>query len=149
MKIKTRYHEEVEINQDEIVLFGSGIPGFNEDKEYVVLSLGDDSPFSILQAVNNEELGFVIVDPFTFYPNYEFDLDDSVISQLQIEDKTDIIIFAITTLGESLSKSTINLQAPVVINKIKKLGKQAVLNTDNYHTKHQINNIGQQTSQEG
>jgi flagellar assembly factor FliW len=138
MKIKTRYHEEIEINQEEIVLFGNGIPGFQEDKEYVVLSLGNDSPFSILQAVKNEELGFVIVDPFSIYPKYEFDLDDSVVSQLQIEDKADILIFSIVTLGESLSKSTINLQAPIIINQKKKLGKQAILNTDNYHTKHSI-----------
>jgi flagellar assembly factor FliW len=138
MKIKTRYHEEVEINQDEIVLFGNGIPGFQEDKEYVVLSLGDDSPFSILQSVTKEGLGFVLADPFSFYPTYEFDLDDSVVSQLQIEDKVDVLIFSIVTLGESLLKSTINLQAPIIINQKKKLGKQAILNTGNYHTKHQF-----------
>jgi flagellar assembly factor FliW len=149
MKIKTRYHEEVEINQDEVIFFGSGIPGFQEDKEYVVLSLGDDSPFSILQSVRTEELGFVIVDPFSFYPKYEFDLDNSVVSQLQVDDKADIMIFVITTLGETLLTSTINLQAPIIINRKKKLGKQAVLNTDKYHTKHPIKNVDQHTSQEG
>jgi flagellar assembly factor FliW len=144
MKIKTRYQEEVEINQEEIIFFGQGIPGFQDEKEYIVLSLGDDSPFSLLQSVKNEELGFVLADPFSFYPKYEFELDETVISQLKIQNKVDIIIFTIVTLGESLSKSTINLQAPIVINRKEKVGKQAVLNNDAYHTKHPLETVEQE-----
>ncbi|WP_419393368.1 flagellar assembly protein FliW [Cytobacillus praedii] len=136
MKIKTRYHEEIEACKEDIIYFGSGIPGFPEDKEFINLPLGMDSSFSILQSINNEELGFVIAEPFSFFKEYEFDLDESVITQLKIKDKTDIIIYSIVTLGDSLATSTVNLQAPIIINKIERLGKQAILNTDKYHTKH-------------
>ncbi|KOP72006.1 flagellar biosynthesis protein FliW [Bacillus sp. FJAT-21945] len=136
MQIKTRYHEEIEVSKEDIIYFGSGIPGFPEDKEFINLPLGMDSSFSILQSINNEELGFVIAEPFSFFKEYEFDLDESVITQLKIKDKTDIIIYSIVTLGDSLATSTVNLQAPIIINKRESLGKQAILNTDKYHTKH-------------
>lgn len=147
MKINTRYHKEIEVNKEDIVLFGSGIPGFPQEKEFIVLPLGPDSPFSILQSVNNVELGFVVVEPFSFYKDYEFDLEESVINQLNIEEKADVTIYSIVTIGESLSTSTINLQAPVIINKRKNLGKQAILTTDNYHTKHPL--INNPKGQEG
>lgn len=136
MQIKTRYHEEIEVSKEEIIYFGSGIPGFPEEKEFINLSLGSNSSFSILQSINTEELGFVIAEPFSFFKEYEFELEESVITQLKIKDETDIIVYSIVTLGDSLSTSTINLQAPVIINKRENLGKQAILNTDKYHTKH-------------
>lgn len=148
MKIKTRYHEEIEVSKEEIIYFGSGIPGFPEDKEFINLPLGMDSSFSILQSINNEELGFVIAEPFSFFKEYEFDLDESVITQLKIKDKTDIIIYSIVTLGDSLDSSTVNLQAPIIINKRERLGKQAILNTDKYHTKHVLE-TKKQMGQEG
>lgn len=147
MKINTRYHEEIEVNKEDIILFGSGIPGFPHEKEFIILPLGTDSPFSILQSVNNVELGFVVTEPFSFYKEYEFDLEESVINQLNIKGKSDIIIYSIVTIGESLSTSTINLQAPVIISEREKLGKQAILNTETYHTKHPL--VNKQKGQEG
>ncbi|WP_242690993.1 flagellar assembly protein FliW [Cytobacillus praedii] len=144
----TRYHEEIEASKEDIIYFGSGIPGFPEDKEFINLPLGMDSSFSILQSINNEELGFVIAEPFSFFKEYEFDLDESVITQLKIKDKTDIIIYSIVTLGDSLASSTVNLQAPIIINKRERLGKQAILNTDKYHTKHVLE-TKKQMGQEG
>ncbi|MBS4190257.1 flagellar assembly protein FliW [Bacillus sp. FJAT-49705] len=149
MKIKTRYHEEIEVNKEDKIVFSSGIPGFPEEKEFIVLPLSDDSPFSILQSINNEDLGFVIAEPFSFYKDYEFDLEESVVTQLNIVEKTDIQIYSIVTLGESLSTSTINLQAPVIINRKKNTGKQAILNTDTYHTKHPLVKKINEKSQEG
>ncbi|MEH7124266.1 flagellar assembly protein FliW [Bacillus sp. JJ1773] len=149
MKINTRYHEEIEVNEEDKIFFGSGIPGFPQEKEFVILPLGTDSPFSILQSINNEELGFVISEPFSFYKEYEFDLEESVVSQLDIEKKTDIQIYSIITLGDSLTTSTINLQAPVIINRKENKGKQAILNTDTYHTKHPLVNKNKQKGQEG
>lgn len=147
MKINTRYHEEIEVNKEDIIFFGSGIPGFPQEKEFILLPLGPDSPFSILQSVNNVELGFVVAEPFSFYNEYEFDLEESVISQLKIKEKADVTIYSIVTIGESLLTSTINLQAPLIINKNRKLGKQAVLMTDKYHTKHPL--VNNQKGQEG
>ncbi|KAB2336788.1 flagellar assembly protein FliW [Cytobacillus depressus] len=149
MKINTRYHEEIEVNEEDKIYFDRGIPGFPQENEFVILPLGTNSPFSVLQSVNNEELGFVVAEPFSFYKEYVFDIEESVISQLSIQDKTDIQIYSIITLEDSLSTSTINLQAPVIINRKKNKGKQAILNTEIYHTKHRLTNKNRQIGQEG
>jgi flagellar assembly factor FliW len=145
LRVKTRYNGEVVIEKEEIIVFPSGIPGFPENKEYFKVDMGESSPFSILQSVDTEELGFVIVDPFAFYQDYEFELPDYLTGLLQIDEEKNILIYSIVTLGESLKTSTINLQSPIIINSKKKLGKQLIMNTDKYHTKHSLNKkIGQE-----
>lgn len=145
LKVKTRYNGEVVIEKEKIIDFPSGIPGFTENKEYFILDIGTSSPFSILQSADSEQLGFIIADPFAFYKDYEIVLPDYLTEQLQIKEESDVLIYSIVTLGESLNKSTINLQSPIIINSKKKLGKQLIMNTDKYHTKHPLNNeIGQE-----
>jgi flagellar assembly factor FliW len=145
LKVKTRYNGEIVIEKEKIIDFPSGIPGFPDNKEYFILNLGKNSPFSILQSVDIEELAFVVANPFAFYKDYESELPDYLTEQLEIKEENDVLIFSIVTLGEFLGNSTINLQSPIIINSKKKLGKQLIMNTDKYHTKHPLNKeIGQE-----
>lgn len=136
MNIKTKYHGEMNIPQEEVIEFPSSIPGFLEEKLFVVLRLEEESPFLILQSVQTPELAFVIVVPFVYFPHYEFDLDENTLEQLQIQDENDVIVFTILTVEEPFEQTTANLQAPVVINQKAKLGKQVILTNTNYQTKH-------------
>ncbi|PLR78243.1 flagellar assembly protein FliW [Bacillus sp. V3-13] len=149
MKVKTRYHGELELDQEVIISFPNGVPGFPDDKNYFIIPLDENSPFAILQSVQTEGLGFVIADPFSFYKDYEFELPQSFISQFKIDDKKDINIYSIVTVKDSIDTSTINLQAPIIINNKTKSGKQVILNTDAYHTKHPLKQHNKQTGQEG
>ncbi|WP_026679184.1 flagellar assembly protein FliW [Fictibacillus gelatini] len=137
MKLQTKFQEEIEMHENDVVTFENGIPGFEDEKKFIVLPL-EDSPFSILQSVTTKELAFVMADPFSFFKDYEFTLPDSVIEQLDIHSEEDLFIQVIITLGETLHQSTANLQAPVIMNKRNNKGKQVVLNDANYTTRHPI-----------
>jgi flagellar assembly factor FliW len=144
LNVKTKYNGAIELNKESVIQFPDGIPGFPENKEYFILNMGTSSPFSILQSIDSEELGFVIADPFAFYKDYEFELSDYLTEKLHIKEENDVLTYSIVTLGESLGKSTINLQSPIIINSKKRLGKQLIMNTDKYHTKHPLKKIGQE-----
>ena len=45
MIIKTKYHGEIRIDEGQIISFENGLPGFNEETQFVVLPLSEDSPF--------------------------------------------------------------------------------------------------------
>ncbi|MDQ0161925.1 flagellar assembly protein FliW [Aeribacillus alveayuensis] len=136
MKLRTKYHGEIKIEKEEILKFPYGIPGFSDEKQFVILSFNQDAPFFILQSVQTEQLAFVITIPFLFFPNYEFDLDDNTIQQLKIEKKQDVQVYSILTVQNPFEKTTANLQAPVVINRKEMLGKQVILTNTTYQTKH-------------
>jgi flagellar assembly factor FliW len=138
MIIKTKYHGDYEISDGEVLYFSNGIPGFPHEKKFVIIPLAADETFMILQSVNTCELAFVLIDPFQYFPNYDFTLDDSIVGKLSIHSPEDIAVYSILTVHDPFENTTANLQAPVIINIVNKRGKQVILNVDTYTTRHKI-----------
>ncbi|MDR4889996.1 flagellar assembly protein FliW [Fredinandcohnia sp. QZ13] len=149
MKINTKYHGEVEIEQKDVISFDFGIPGFPDEKEYVILPLAKESVFFILQSFKTEELAFIISDPFIHFSEYQFDIPIDDLETLKIEQKEDVVTFSIITLVEPIEETTANLQAPLLINRNINKGKQLILNDTLYSTKHRIYRKKSSTGQEG
>ncbi|MGA5690514.1 flagellar assembly protein FliW [Cytobacillus pseudoceanisediminis] len=137
MNIQTKFHGEQEINKDDIIYFPYGIPGFLDEKEFYILPLEGTDLF-VLQAVKTTEVAFIVTDPFALFPQYEFDLPEEALEKLEIQSDKDVATFAILTVKDSFDETTANLQAPLVINQTKKIGKQIILNQTPYKTKHKI-----------
>lgn len=134
MKIQTKYFDEVKINEADIIQFPNGLPGFLDEKAFVLLNL-EDTVFQVLQSVETADLGFIVVQPFQFKADYRFELDDQVAEQLKIESEADIMILSIVTLKDSLKTSTVNLKAPLIINHKTKVAKQYIIPKTDYTTK--------------
>ena len=133
MNINTKFLGEVNIDEKEIIQFSNGLPGFENVKEFIVLSLENESLFAILQSIKDPEIGFIIAVPFIFKENYEFDLLDEDKEELKVDSLENLIIYSIVTLKDPFNNSTINLQAPIIINHNTRLAKQLVLlNSDAY-----------------
>lgn len=135
MRIQTRYHGEVEIQEEAILHFSQGIPGFPDETKFTLLPLPDMTSMSVMQSVETPELAFVIADPYSFFQEYTFKLDDSTVEQLQISGPEDVSVFVILTLHDPFEKTTANLQAPVVVNIKTNQAKQVILNDTRYQTK--------------
>lgn len=138
MKIQTRYHGEIEIEEKDILQFEKGIPGFPDEKRFILLGLPEQDLFSIMQSVDTPELAFVLTSPFNFIDNYEFNLDENTIEQLLIENQEDISVFSIVTIQDPFEKTTANLQAPIILNEKNYQAKQLILNETRYKIKHPL-----------
>jgi len=136
MKLQTKYHGEIEIKDTEVIEFPTGIPGFMDEKKFVILRLEEESPFFILQSVDTPQLAFVLAIPFLYFKDYEIELDENTISQLQIECEQDVSVYSILTVKDPFEQTTANLQAPIIINNQSKRGKQIILTNTSYKTKH-------------
>jgi flagellar assembly factor FliW len=137
MKIETKYHGEYELQQQQIIHFAQGIPGFSEEKRFVLLPL-EDTPFVILQSVATPTLGFAMIDPFLYFPDYDFELDDASIEQLELSSAKEVAVYVILTVADPFDQTTANLQAPIVLNQQKRFGKQVILTNTPYQTKHRL-----------
>lgn len=135
MLVDTKYLGKQDIEEDKIIYFETGIPGFQEEKKFVVLDIPGNDVMQIMQSLQNTNLAFFITNPYHFYHDYSFKLDDSVIDSLAIKDEKEVVIFVIMTIQEPFENSTLNLRAPVIINSDKKIGKQFILNDDDYPLK--------------
>ena len=137
MKITTAYMGEVEINPTQIIKFEYGLPGFEDEKEFIQLPLSEASAYQILQSVKTEGLAFIITSPYAIIADYSFELDESVILTLDIKSDNEVAVFVIVSLKDALENSTVNLKAPIVLNIENKKAKQIILE-DDYAIRHQL-----------
>lgn len=141
MNLLTKNFGEIEITQDRVFSFPDGLPGFANNKRFVILDNDDVTyPFKWLQSVEDSNLSFVIIDPFYILPDYEVEIPDEEVEKLKIENIADATIFAIVLVPEDLSLISANLLAPIVLNNKSKLGKQITMNTDKYKIRQYIIN---------
>ncbi len=136
MELETKFHGDIEIEQEELITFPQGIPGFIDKKEYVLLPLNDESPFFILQSTEEKNIAFITITPWDVIAGYEFDISETVETLLEVEKPADILVLSICTITDKLENMTVNLAAPVLINHEKKLGKQIVIDESHYSIKH-------------
>jgi len=138
MKIKTRFMGEVEVDEREIIHFPEGVPGFEGSRKYALLDIPGNDAFKIMQNAEEEYVSFVVADPWAFFESYDFDIPDEELLKIKITKKEQIAVLNIVTLSDDFEKSTVNLLAPVVINSEDRVGKQYVLNSGKYMTKHPL-----------
>ena len=139
MKIKTAYFGELTIDPSEILHFAHGIPGFEEEDQFILLPFEENSIFKILQSTKTEQLAFIITSPYTVVSDYTFDIDEATVKALNIQHENEVAVFAILSLKDTLANSTINLKAPIVLNTTNKKAKQVILDKENYAIRHQLN----------
>lgn len=135
MIIDTVVWGNLEIDDKHVYHFAKGIPGFEEETEFVLIEQ-EQTPFEYLQSIKNRELSFLLTDPFLFYPDYEFELPDSDAKELELDNE--VMVRCILTLRDPAENSTLNLLAPIVLNSDKHLGKQVVLHQTSYGTQHPL-----------
>jgi flagellar assembly factor FliW len=102
------------MNQE--ILFIREIPGFPGLTKFSLLQSEMNWPFASLQSLEDEKVGFIMSDPFTLFSEYHVDLPDDIVSDLEVLSPEEVQVWGIITYRTSLLQSTINLQAPVIIN---------------------------------
>jgi flagellar assembly factor FliW len=138
LTVKTTRFGEIEVAADKIITFKHGIPGFEEETEFIILPYDEDSPFFLLQSAKTDFLAFLMTDPFKFLSDYEFSIDDENMQELGIEKPEDIVIFSMVTVRGKVKDMTANLVAPVVINIKNNRARQIVLEKSPYKTQHRV-----------
>lgn len=119
--------QQVELGK---LFFEDGIPGFSH-LQFFQLMQEEESPFYLIQSIEEANVGFWSVDPFSFFPAYKFELSNVAKEALRVEDQSQLAVFTIVTLREN-NPATVNLKAPIVVNLSNRMGRQVILQEDTY-----------------
>lgn len=138
MIIRSTRLGELELPEDSILTFSSGLPGFPEDKSFVLLPYGGDSPFAFLQSALDPDLAFLLVEPFAFFPDYQFEMKDAAVAEFGLSPENPPQVWCIVTVPGNVQEMTANLLAPVIINSRDRQGCQIVLDGKQYTTRHRM-----------
>lgn len=132
MILNTTYHGIKEYEEKNIITFKNGIPGFETLRHFIIFPVEENEMFSVLHSVEDKSVGLVVVSPFYVMKDYEIDISDEIVDLLRIESSADVILWNTVSLNSNISKITVNLRAPIVINIKSNLGEQIILNDERY-----------------
>ncbi len=133
--IKTKAYGEIQVEENTEIFFKREILGFEGLKYYYLIEMGDLPNFYWLQSKEEPELAFIVVNPRLFKPDYVLNIDASDLQLLDLEDGEEIVDFVIVNIPEDVTKMTMNLLGPIVINANKRIGIQAISLSNDYGTK--------------
>ncbi len=136
MELKTKNFGTIDFDTEKVITFPDGIPAFEDKKKYVLLS-EPDTDFFYLQSTEDGDLSFVLLDVQNLMPDYDPLVDEEQIECLG-ELKSNLSIYNICVIKDTLETMTVNLMAPVVINNDTNKGKQVILENKDYSIKHTL-----------
>ncbi len=133
MQINTSITSAIQpdLSKAEIVL-PSGLIGLKEYKHFQLVADQNSYPFVVMRNLGDDPVEFVTVVPTGLVPDYRIEISDADAAELEIaspEENPLVLNIAIVYSLEP-QKVTINLIAPVIINRATGIGKQVVI--ENY-----------------
>ena len=138
MKINTSRFGELDVPEICIVRFLNGLPGFPRLKKYALIPYAQDSPFYILQSVSNPDLTLLLTDPYRFFNDYIFELEDEFAASYGFTADNPPHVFTVVTLKEEIEQATVNLMAPILVNWNKQTAVQLVLEHSSYSLRQKL-----------
>jgi flagellar assembly factor FliW len=113
-----------------VIAFADGLPGFEHQRRFVLLSGPSFEPFTILRGLGPDAPSFATIDPRTVVPDYAPRVGPQDLARLDAAPGDTLVWLAIVSLDPS-GEATANLRAPVVISPASLRGVQLIdINAD-------------------
>ena len=144
MFIKTRIFGDVEISDDKIITFDDGIIGFPDLKRFTLIhdeEVGANAGIRYLQSMDEPAFAMPVMDPLVVKPDYDPEVNDELLSGLGELNENNLLVLVTVSVPSDLTKMTVNLQGPIVINAEERKAAQIIVDSSEYPVKFPIYEI--------
>ena len=143
MRINTKGFGEIEIADDKIIHFPSGIIGFPELTDFALVHDEEKGVGSIhwLQSIQEPAFAMPVMDPLLVQPEYNPEVDDELLKPIGKLDPEEMLVMVTVTVPSDLTKMSVNLRGPIVINAAEKKACQVIVDGEEYAVKFPIYDI--------
>ena len=144
MKVNTRIFGEIEISEEKILNFPNGIIGFPDLTRFALVhdeEKGSDAGIRYMLSIDEPAFAMPVRDPLIVKPDYDPQVDDELLSVLGNLTPENIIVLVTVTVPSDLTKMTVNLQGPFVINSEERKAAQIIVDSNEYPVRFPIYDI--------
>ena len=151
MKFTTRIFGEVEIDDSKIIDFPNGIIGFPDLKKFTLMRDEDSDANTIqwLQSIDEPNFAMPVMDPLIVCPDYKPIVDKTEVEVIGDLSEEDMLVLVTVTVPHDLTKMTVNLKGPFIINTKDMKASQTIIDNDEYPVKFPIYDILQKNKEKG
>ena len=143
MNLETTRFGNVEIEDDRVITFPSGMLGFSSYSKFVLLQPDEQGVFFWLQSTEAPDLAFVVTDPALWMPDYQANIRKDQMEELGMSELAEAQVLVIVNKRDDVITS--NLQGPLVVNVQGRTGMQLVLADKRWSTRHELLKIADAT----
>ena len=119
--------DAVETTELPVLEFVAPMPGFPDQRRYVLVRVGDEGALYALTSVDVPGLRFLVVPPAAFFPDYAPEVDEESVAVLGAVDAADLLVLLVISTGDAPNEATANLMAPIVLSQATRRAVQLVL----------------------
>ena len=144
MKIETRIFGEIDIAEEKILTFEKGIIGFPDLKRFTLIhdeEVGANAGIRYLQSMDEPAFALPVMDPLVVKPDYDPEVNDELLSGLGELNENNLLVLVTVSVPSDLTKMTVNLQGPIVINAEERKAAQIIVDSSEYPVKFPIYEI--------
>ena len=143
MLLQTKYFGQVECDPAHAIRFQKGLFGFEEEKEFYLLSFqGGEGSLLCFQSAATPHLAFVAMNPFSLKQDYAPALTAEELRELGVERSEELCYYALCVVRSPVGESTVNLRCPIAVNDRTGQAMQVILETGDYHMRHLLSEFG-------
>ena len=124
--------ETLEIPEEVVLEFPHGLPGFESHKSFALIEDAHYLPFRWLQCLVDPHVTFMVIDPELVVGRFRLSLADLDVECLELLESEAPEILCIIVMPEDPWSATINLKAPILVNRSRQRGKQVILTDEHY-----------------
>jgi len=138
MQVQTTRFGSVEVDGDRVITFTQPILGFADCTRYVLIEGPGKGTIYWLQSVDRPDVAFLVMDPLQVVPDYEVNLSESEVKDLELADETEAVLLTLVVVPDDKTYVRTNLRAPVIYNPRRNVAKQVVLYGSEYPVKYYL-----------
>lgn len=111
--------------------FKDGLPGFPEEKHFVILQTPEERPFAWMRSTKNPAVAFVVTSPFGLHPDYKPDVAEHDLAAIGSPKPEDVLVLSIVRVSSTQPVELhMNLKAPLIINTKNLEARQVILKNE-------------------
>lgn len=142
VEIETRAFGKIAIEEEKIIHFERGILGFPDLKDFTLIyniEKGSESSIKWLQSLQEPGFAMPVMNPELVMPGYTPQFDRDVLTPLGDNlDSENILMFVTVTVPSDVTKTTVNLKAPIIVSVDNRKAVQLICEDERYNVKHAI-----------
>ena len=143
MTITTKVFGEITVDEEKIIHFPGGIIGVPDLTEFAMLHDADNGIASIhwLQSIQEPGFAMPVIDPLVVKEDYNPEVDDELLKPLGTWKEDEVLVLVTLTVPQDLTKMSVNLKGPIIINGGNRTACQAIIEGEEYKVKFPIYDI--------
>ena len=143
MNVTTKNFGEITIDDEKVIKFPSGIIGFPDLTDFALIHDEEKGVGGIhwLQSIQEPAFAMPVLDPLTVCSDYNPEVDDEILKPIGDIDNAELLVLTTVTVPSDLTKMTVNLRGPFVINATSRKAVQVIIEGDEYQVKFPIYDI--------